>query len=469
MYQNDPLPEALQWSEGMLLTPQHFQQSDIYWERRLRHLMAQLQPHYWGLLDLALDRAALAEGRVVIERLECVLPDGLVVQYPMAGQAGVLALDVSAEPALEQGRSLPVSLVVPVRAPGAASQTSAVQRFDSVAGGMALDENTGDEQVPMSRLRPRLALLAGEDIPAKYVAMPLMRISRDVRGEFKLDDFHPPLLRVGASAFLEDRSLQQQLLDLLARIRAKARELAGHTEGEGGEAGLRGLPEQRDAIHHLTAGLPPLDILANNASTHPFDLYLALAQVVGQAAAVATNPMPMQMSSYRHQDLMPGFATAMERLRRLLDNVQVGYELLAMEQVADGVFECQLSAEWPADGLLLETRGGSADEMFDWLRHARIASDELHPLLERRRLPGGELTRVSPEKVACLPLREGSAVVRLGNPTVEQDDGSAVHVIRSGQRLRVAGPGHGRMPQAMVLYRLRAGSEPVMTSARDMA
>ena len=46
--------------------------------------------------------------------------------------------------------------------------------------------------------------------------------------------------------------------------------------------------------------------------------------------------MPMQMSSYRHQDLMPGFATAMERLRRLLDNVQVGYELLAMEQVADG-------------------------------------------------------------------------------------------------------------------------------------
>lgn len=464
MYDQEPLPEALQWSEGMLLAPQHFQQSDIYWEKRLRHVMAQLQPHYWGVLDLAVDRSALAEGRVQLQRLECVLPDGLVVQYPGAGGEPALSLDVSNDPAFDQNRPLTISIAVPVRADGAASSVAPIQRFDSVAGGMALDENTGEEQLPMSRLRPRLSLLAGDELPSRYVTMPLFRLVKDLSGEVRLDDFHPPLLRIGASAFLEEASLQQGLLNLATRIRAKARELAGYNDSEG----MHGLPEQRLMVSQLGAALPAFEILANNASTHPFSAYLGLAQLVGQTAGVLANPVPMQMASYRHQDLMPGFSTALKRLDDVLASLKLGYEMLSFEAVRGGVFECELPDDWSPEVLLLELRGGSGPgQMLAWLGKAAVGDASLHPLFEQRRIPGAEYSPVSPQSVRCLPLRDGSALVRLSNISLE-DEGESRHVLVRGGRLRVAGPTRGAVPQALVLYRLKDASAPFETQHADM-
>ena len=67
---NQPsVPEAVSWSEGMLLSPQHFQQNDIYWHALLQHHLSVLQPHCWGVLELALDPTELVKGRVVVERL----------------------------------------------------------------------------------------------------------------------------------------------------------------------------------------------------------------------------------------------------------------------------------------------------------------------------------------------------------------------------------------------------------------
>jgi type VI secretion system protein ImpJ len=463
MYDQEPLPEALQWSEGMLLTPQHFQQGDIYWERRLRHVMAQLQPHYWGVLDLAVDRAALADGQVHIQRLECVLPDGLVVQYPGTTGDEVLALDVSKEPALAQNRPLTISLAVPVRADGAASSAAPIQRFDSVAGGVALDENTGEEQVPMTRLRPRLSLQAGDELPSRYVTLPLFKLVQDLSGEVKLDDFHPPLLRIGASAFLEEASLQQRLVKLATRIRAKARELAGYNEPDAAVGGLRGVPEQRAMVTQLGAALPAFEILANNASTHPFAAYLGLAQLVGQASAVLANPVPMQMAAYRHQDLMPGFSAALDRLEDVLTSLQLGYEMLPLEAVGEGVFEGDIPADWPADALMLELRGGGGPgEMLTWLGQAALGDAALHPLFEQRRIPGAEYSPVSPQAVRCLPLRDGSALVRLNNLSLEEA-GQSRHVLSSGGRLRVAGPTRGALPQTLVLYHLKGAALPVET------
>ena len=38
------IDDPLLWTEGMLLTPQHLQQNDLYWERQSLHQMQQLQP-----------------------------------------------------------------------------------------------------------------------------------------------------------------------------------------------------------------------------------------------------------------------------------------------------------------------------------------------------------------------------------------------------------------------------------------
>ena len=133
------LTESLQWSEGMMLSPQHFQQNDIYWQQQLRHLMAQLQPYYWGVLDIAIDEALLRDGKVRIDRLRCVMPDGLVVQHEAATQDEVLYIDIADRDELKEQKPVRIHAAVPVRAEGAASQSSAIQRYASVAGELEVD------------------------------------------------------------------------------------------------------------------------------------------------------------------------------------------------------------------------------------------------------------------------------------------------------------------------------------------
>ena len=59
MNQLPQIPDPIQWYEGMLLTPQHFQQ----WDRALHHMVAQrfraAQAFEWGLTRLEIDREAL--------------------------------------------------------------------------------------------------------------------------------------------------------------------------------------------------------------------------------------------------------------------------------------------------------------------------------------------------------------------------------------------------------------------------
>ena len=131
------IPQAVQWHEGMFLSPQHFQQQQIYYERLQRHLMEQAQPYYWGIYQLEVDTKALRDGLVIIEKLHCVMPDGLIVEYDAEqdknGGSDGLRLDVKGHPDVEEDqRYITVQIAVPVRGAGAASTANtAINRFTS--------------------------------------------------------------------------------------------------------------------------------------------------------------------------------------------------------------------------------------------------------------------------------------------------------------------------------------------------
>jgi len=76
MSQFNTLPLSVCWHEGMLLSPQHFQQNHIYWETQLQSIV-QTTPYYWGIVTMAIDEARLLEGIVYLTRLRAVMPDGL--------------------------------------------------------------------------------------------------------------------------------------------------------------------------------------------------------------------------------------------------------------------------------------------------------------------------------------------------------------------------------------------------------
>ena len=70
------------WNEGMLLTPHHFQQWDNYYEELVNSRVRSVLPFEYGILDLQINREAIANGNFQVINCHVVLPDGLLINVP---------------------------------------------------------------------------------------------------------------------------------------------------------------------------------------------------------------------------------------------------------------------------------------------------------------------------------------------------------------------------------------------------
>ncbi len=444
------VPEPVQWSEGMPLSPQHFQQSDLYWNARLRHQMLLLDPHCWGVLELKLDESAIPAGKIVVRSLQAVMPDGLIVQYPAIDQADTLELDVSTHSVILDNKPLRVQLAVPVRTVGAASSTGSIQRYDSMPGALERDENTGEGAVPVRRLRARMSLLPGSQLAAKYVALPLLEIKRDIGGHFSLTGYHPPMLRISASGFLGETGLQTQLERLAAAIRSKARELLGATDETTPSITNN---YQRHIVRQLVQALPPFELLARTPTTHPFQACIALAALEGHMAGVATDPMPMLLPLYRHEDAAPGLFGAIRHLSSLVAKLSAAYAVMLFDRPRDELFTCELPPGMRPDRLIVEIKprtGQSAREAGQWLRQAFIGSAALIPILRQRRIFGGRVRPLAGADLAALGVQSGS-FYEIANQALQQGE-KLVPVIQKDVPLHIEGEDAATAPAAIVLY-----------------
>lgn len=452
----ETLPEALQWSEGMMLSPQHFQQSDIYWNQMLRHVMTQLQPNFWGVIDLQLNTDNIAAGEVVVERLHCVMPDGLVVQHPIEGDDSVLSVNVADHDGIQaNGKSLRIFITVPVRREGAASSTAPIQRYKSVSGNIVLDENTGTGSMVIERLRPIVDLLPGEKekIPAKFVAMPLFELTRDEAG-LRLSAYHPPLLRIGASNFLGDHSLMARLDKLTRDARTKAYVLAG-VDNEKNASSMPIDHRYRTIIRALVSSLPSLEVLVSSQTAHPFDIYRALASFDGQISALHASQLPMKPAPYDHDDMYAAFDEIIVGINGAIDDLQLAYTAMHFQlDEQAGRFSLQLEAGLDVSRLLIEIRprpGQSVRRLGNWLTQSRIAREDLMQDLVRRRQAGANAGVLTKDQIAGLGVDNNSLLCEVRNVQIDID-GKKQDAVQAGKYIVIEGGGLDDLPAAIVLH-----------------
>ena len=70
--------DRLHWTEGMLLSPQHFQHSDHFLESLVAHNLASTRRHFWGVNELQIDNVALSTNLLRVTALEAVFPLSLI-------------------------------------------------------------------------------------------------------------------------------------------------------------------------------------------------------------------------------------------------------------------------------------------------------------------------------------------------------------------------------------------------------
>ncbi len=381
---NRGIPHAIQWHEGMLLAPQHFQQLALRHEALVQYSALAISPYLWGIRRLKFDSDQLLTGSIVVQELEGIMPDGTVVFYEK-GHTQELSLDLKPFADRLQNKPLMVHLAVPIRA----SQTSRgeLQRYMSIEGDTISDENAADSEIRIPRLLPRLELLATDEPPAKYVSFPVAEVTlRD--NVFGLTDFVPPLVEV---------PLQSQLSEsctlVARRLREKALVLSEQVRSPSSTSQMPSVLGNKSRIQCIVAALPALEALLATGRAHPYELYLALCNVAGNVAPLAPGMLPPTFPAYRHENLLASFVPVITFiLKTLTEGISEIYTGFAFRMEKNS-FKLDFRREWVDRRLVLALRsqaGYPEKDTIAWAESVLIGTSRFIESMRQRRVLGAQ-------------------------------------------------------------------------------
>lgn len=304
------------WSEGMFLSPHHFQQQERYFERYIDGKCSAYGAYGWGIHHFELDQELLKLGKISLISAKGVFPDGTPFSFPDQNDSPPV-FEVP-----ENTHDQIVYLAIPVKRPGAIDvlsmeETQGLARYYSskqtardvsIEGGDNVDVNVG-------KLRMRL-LLSSDDMSG-YAAIGILRISeaREDKNILLDDEYIPTCLDCHASL-----KLSGFLSELAGLLHHRGESIAGRLADtqRGGTAEIADY-----MLLQLVNRLEPLTThLSQMQGLHPLELYSEVVQMVGELSTFVTNnKRPPAFSAYLHDNLQTTFIPVMSSLRQCLSMV----------------------------------------------------------------------------------------------------------------------------------------------------
>jgi hypothetical protein len=206
---SDEIPELLNWYEGMLLMPWHFQQSARRQEALSSWLVQAAAPNGWGVRIL---KSHLHNGIFQVDELEAMMPDRLVVRYRDSEGEG-LRIDLKGKLTAETPR-ICVQLAVfrwHSEALGKGAQArylpAASERARGPYADMVPDADDQGGETPWLRPVLQLQVTASplDKLASRFVGLPLACFVQHAEDDRLPDysDYQPPSLTLGTSLVRE--------------------------------------------------------------------------------------------------------------------------------------------------------------------------------------------------------------------------------------------------------------------------
>ncbi|HET6521875.1 MAG TPA: type VI secretion system baseplate subunit TssK [Geminicoccaceae bacterium] len=335
----------LYWGQGQFLTPQHFQQLDLYHQTERRHLWRAGRAHRWGVRELRLREDALAVGSLEVVSVEIVTREGV----PVRAGTEVTGTNARIEPRSFQGlidpTGAPLSayLALPRYRPGEANLSDGAPGAGANAGrppryrldprpvpDLFADDPTPDEvgflDYNLAVVFDREEAFDQADQIYELVKVAELAPAPGGTGAVLVDDYIPPCLTVAAAPSLY--RLLQGLRDLMT---AKGYEFAALKSRLGLRATASGGADLLRMLTLLTLNryIPPLHHHLEVGDVHPQDAYGLLRQIIGELSTFSEEVTVLgeeagpagavrRLPGYRHDDLRACFRPAADLLRHLV-------------------------------------------------------------------------------------------------------------------------------------------------------
>jgi type VI secretion system protein ImpJ len=385
------------WSEGMYLSPHHFQTQSRYFEDSMAFLSASLWREPWGLLHLELDPKAMRNGTASLLHASGIFPDGLAFELPNSDPPPPIRNLLEVFPSTDA--VLPLYLTVPSRRDnGFDTDLSAANggRFSRMAR-MLRDETNGIDEREVDLGQKNIRLMTEAELTKDVMSIPIAQILRDGRGNLVCDeDFIPPCLRMSACETL--MLLVKRLIDAAGEKSAtvtRSAKKAGKFE-----AGTAALDVANYwFLHALHNAMAPLNHLANTRHAHPEDVFLELSRLAGALCTFSVESDPRSLPAYDHRNPGPAFRALDAHIRKHLEIVVPSNTVTLHFRPTDPYIHeadvtderCLRRARW-----ILGVRSGLGESDLLKLtpKLVKVCSSKFVPELVRRALPGMTLNHL---------------------------------------------------------------------------
>ncbi|HEY0709686.1 MAG TPA: type VI secretion system baseplate subunit TssK [Polyangia bacterium] len=409
------LPQRVFWTEGMLMSPQHLQQQDLYHERLLAARFETASPYAWGVVDMAIDPGALGRGEIRLASFSGVLSDGTVVMFDVGSSDAVPTRPIGDHYPGGQPQPLEVYLAVPREREGAPSFAPATNngggmrsRYATVNRRVA-DLGDVGSQIDVSFGRNNLTILFGDEPRDDFASVKIAEVARDGTGSLALvPTYVPPCLRTSGSAFL-----MESLRRVLGLLLGKQRELSDRRRQRDAstlefDAADVTLFLQLNALNGL---IPVLKHVSDTGDMTPYELYLLLSQGAGQLTTFSTEVEPLDLPAFVFTDLRSTFEQLFAMLtllvRQTVKEAHVKVDLTVKNGIHFGALEGEQFARCRQYVLAVRAENVPEEQVAERLpTRSKIASwKDLEPVL-RGSKPGVPL-RVTHRPPAQIPVRAG--------------------------------------------------------------
>lgn len=298
------------WSEGMFLSPQHFQQQERYVEHFTREFASQIAPNCYGLSQLTLDMALLKIGKVGVRQAKGIFPDGT----PFSIKEG-LVIDIPKNISHKQ-----VYLALPVARSGAVDVGDDQRLRHSASEHQVFDTSREHSEPVLLELAELNVVLKleGEELQ-DYTLLPIAQVSEHkAEGEVVLNQaFVPNCLQFGVSHYLKDG-----VADVFAQMQYRARTIASRLQADNASKSYQALMRDYLWLQTLGGWLPKLKHWNEDGSMLTKQLYLELISMAGQMQGLE-GKMPKEFATWNQSDLYGIFSRVLAELLVLLREVQI--------------------------------------------------------------------------------------------------------------------------------------------------
>ncbi len=318
------------WSEGMFLTPHHFQQWDRYYEEALTRRIGALMPFGWGVAHLDLDADGLAGGNVTLLGFKGIFPDGLSIDLPEVDPSPEMRSVIPLFPPSRE--SIDVYLGIAAEREGAPNcrldETVASRPTRYRAAYLKMpDRNTGENVREIAVARKDLRLFFSGEEMADVVSIKIAELVRTQAGNIVLKEgYIPPALAISASPLL--MRMVRGILELLS---AKSTALAGRQNADPGAAHLA-------LLQTVNGTIPLLSHFHRIGKVHPETLFLALSRLAAELFAFSPGDHPRDLPPYHHTDLSKSFVALEQKIRGLIEGVTpIRHVVIPLERKGENV------------------------------------------------------------------------------------------------------------------------------------